>query len=117
MERPARQRWLRGDFELLVSPALLADLERVLRRPKFIKYVGLVEVADYAALIRSLAVMAPDPTLIISATPDPGDDYLVSLARATAVGSLVSADRHLTDLVNPMPPVRSPRAFLERLRH
>ena len=102
--RELLQRWLRGDFELLVSPTLLAELKRVLQRPKFRRYVSLVEVADYVALIRSLAVMAPHPPLIVGATPDPGDDYLVSLARATTVGSVVSGDRHLTDLVNPMPP-------------
>lgn len=109
-------RWLQGDFELVVSPALLAELERVLQRPKFRKYVSLPEVDDYVALIRSLAAMSPDPPLIVGATPDPGDDYLVSLARATGVGTLVSGDRHLYELVDPVPPVRLPRAFLDRLK-
>lgn len=95
---------------------MLAELERVLQRPKFRRYVSLVEVADYVALIRSLAVMAPDPPLIVGAAPDPGADYLVSLARATAVGSLVSGDRRLLELVDSAPPVLLPRAFLERLR-
>jgi putative PIN family toxin of toxin-antitoxin system len=28
-------RWADGDFDVIVSPLLLAELERVLRRPKF----------------------------------------------------------------------------------
>jgi len=42
---------------------------------------------------------------------DPGDDYLVVLARASGAQTLVSGDRHLYDLVDPVPPVLLPRAF------
>ncbi len=46
-------------------------------------------------------------------TPDPKDDYLVALARSAAAHFLVSGDPHLTELVNPRPPVLTPRAFLD----
>jgi hypothetical protein len=77
------QRWLRGDFELVVSPKLLAELERVLSRPKFGPYVTEPEGRAYVALLRRLATIVPDPPLIAELTPDPGDDYLVVLARAS----------------------------------
>ena len=48
-------------------------------------------------------------------TPDPGDDYLVALARAAKVHVLVSGDPHLSELKQARPPVLTPRAFLRRL--
>jgi predicted nucleic acid-binding protein len=62
-----------------------------------------------------LATAVPDPPPIAGLTPDPGDDYLVVLARASGAKILVSGDRHLVDLEAPTPPVLSPREFLEFL--
>jgi predicted nucleic acid-binding protein len=42
-------------------------------------------------------------------------DYLVALARAVAADFLVSGDHHLTGLVDPVPPVLTPREFRDRL--
>ncbi|MGH3429372.1 MAG: putative toxin-antitoxin system toxin component, PIN family [Mycobacteriales bacterium] len=50
-----------GKFELIVSPLLLAELEEVLCREKFRRYVGLDAVSDYLDLLRRLAVVAADP--------------------------------------------------------
>lgn len=108
-------KWLSGDFELIVSPALLAELERVLLRPKFRPYVTERESQYYVALLRRLATLIPDPPLVVGLTPDPGDDYLVVLARASNAGALVSGDRHLFQLSDPVPPVLRPREFVERL--
>ncbi len=109
------QNWLRGDFELVVSPALLLELERVLLRPKFRQYVTELEVRAYVGLLRRLATIVGDPPLVVGLTPDPGDDYLVVLARASGVQTLLSGDRHLCGLVDPVPPVLTPREFLDRL--
>ena len=109
------QRWLAGDFELIVSPALLAELESTLMRKKFRTYATELEVRAYVALLRRLATSAPDPPLISGLTPDPSDDYLVVLARGSGARVLVSGDRHLCELVDPVPPVLRPRDFLNRL--
>ena len=63
----------------------------------------------------TLAPLIKDPPEVSGLTPDPGDDYLVSLARAAGVDCLVSGDPHLTGLADPRPPVLTPRAFLDRL--
>jgi putative PIN family toxin of toxin-antitoxin system len=114
--RALLRRWLQGDFELVVSPALLAELERVLLRPKFRPYATEPEIHAYLALLRRLATIVPDPPPVAGLTPDPGDDYLVALARASNVRTLVSGDRHLYELVDAVPPVLQPRAFLNRLQ-
>src|SRR4051794_18288153 len=108
-------RWREGDFDLIVSRLLLGELERVLERPKFSGYVRPKEVAAYVTLLWEEAVVAVDPESQPGLTPDPGDDYLVALARASGAAALVSGDRHLTDLVKPHPPVMTPRQFLDRL--
>lgn len=104
--------WLEGRFELVVSPRLLDELERVLRRPKFRRYVDPRAVGSYLALFPRFGLMEDDPPHEAGLTADPGDDYLVALARAADAHALVSGDRHLLDLEDPRPRVLTPRAFL-----
>ena len=106
-------RWADEDFDLVVSPLLLAELEDVLRRPKF---HALIDSAHVDALLSGLiedAVLVGDPPLRSGLAPDPGDDYLVALAREADAQCIVSGDAHLTQLVDPCPPVLTPREFLE----
>jgi putative PIN family toxin of toxin-antitoxin system len=107
--------WLEGSFELIVCPTLLAALERVLRRPKFRPYVTAPEVRAYVALLQRVSSVERDPEIEAGLTPDPGDDYLIALARATGAHFIVSGDPHLTELRQAKPPVLTPRAFLRRL--
>jgi putative PIN family toxin of toxin-antitoxin system len=107
--------WADGQFDVIVSPLLLAELERVLRRPKF---KGSIPVVQIDALLSALAeegVLAADPEAQLGMTPDPGDDYLVALARAVDADCIVSGDPHLTQLSNSRPPVLRPREFLNSL--
>jgi uncharacterized protein len=100
-----------GSFELVVSPKLLGELEAVLRRKKFRRYLELDAVGATIRLLRSDGELVADP----SGPPpvrcaDPGDDYLISLAHARNA-ALVSGDRHLLDLAGKIP-VFSPSDFL-----
>jgi putative PIN family toxin of toxin-antitoxin system len=107
--------WLDGSFELIVCPVLLAELERVLLRPKFGPYVTVQEVRAYVALLQRLSSVELDPEATAGLTADPGDDYLVALARAAGAHVLISGDPHLTELKQARPPVLTPRVFLKRL--
>jgi uncharacterized protein len=107
--------WLDASFELIVCPVLLAELERVLLRPKFRPYVTVQEVRAYVALLQRLSSVELDPEVTAGLTADPGDDYLVALARAAAAHVLISGDPHLTELKQARPPVLTPRVFLKRL--
>lgn len=114
---PARivEVWKGGGFELVVSEALLGELEKVLLRPKFRRYLTEAEALKYVGRFGRLASVATDPEVVPRITPDPKDDYLVALARCARADFLVSGDPHLTRLEVPRPPVLSPRAFLELL--
>lgn len=105
----------RGAFELIVSPQLPGELDRVLARPKFRRYASREEARAFVDAVARLAVMVKDPPPTAGATPDPGDDYLVALVQSAGVDALVSGDRHLLAIAHPDPPVLAPRAFLDQL--
>jgi putative PIN family toxin of toxin-antitoxin system len=104
-----------GAFELVISPLLVAELDGVLRRPKFRAYVTLDDVQTFVESIRGTAELVDDPEPADEAlSQDPADEYLVALARAARVDALVSGDPHLTRLRARIP-VRTPREFLDSL--
>ena len=112
---PARivQGWLAGEFELVVSEMLLAELERALGYPKLRRRVAAGDAAEFVTLLRHGATVADDPASIRAVSADPGDDYLVALAEQERA-ILVSGDQHLLALVGRFP-IRSPRVFLNQL--
>ena len=87
-----------GGLELVVSPLLLEELEGVLGRQKFRRYVDLDAVHEYIDLLRREALAVPDPEGPSSLrSADPDDDYLIGLAQSqNAV--LVSGDKHLLEI-------------------
>jgi putative PIN family toxin of toxin-antitoxin system len=102
--------WLGGAFELVVSEALLTELDRALAYPKLSKHVTREDAADFIDLLRSSAPMFADAQRPEQVSRDPGDDYVVALATATA-SILVSADDHLLPFA-PELPIQPPAAFL-----
>jgi uncharacterized protein len=100
-------------YELLLSPDLLLEIERVLHYPKFqflspriLGYlVALTEVAEIVRPNFQLAVVEADPT----------DNRVLECARAGGAEVIVSGDRHLLDLAEfEKIPILRPRAFLDR---
>ncbi len=107
--------WMDGQFELVVSPKLLAELAGVLDRPKFRRWLTTEEARKFVGTLRTGATLIDDPSKVALSTPDPDDDYLVALAQKANADCLVSGDGDLTGLVQPKPPVLTPSAFSESL--
>ncbi len=107
--------WREGAFDLIVSPLWLDELERVLGRPRIARYLEAGDAEELTAALRLQAELVDDPPAQPGLTPDPGDDYLVALARATAADLLVSGDRHFTGIVEADPPIITPRALVDLL--
>ena len=105
--------WVDGRFELIASPALLAELRDVLARPKFRRWISTATAVDFIGGLADDALVLDDPPALPGVSPDPDDDYLIALARAAQADYLISGDRHLLDLTDPDPPVLTPRQFLE----
>jgi putative PIN family toxin of toxin-antitoxin system len=106
-------RWLVGEFELVVSESLLAELERALAYPKLRTRIAPEDAVEFASFLRDAAVLVSDPPAPPRRSPDPGDDYLLALAESEKA-IVVSGDQHLLDLADRFP-IRSPVAFLEAL--
>jgi putative PIN family toxin of toxin-antitoxin system len=107
--------WLGGEFELIVSDALLAGLERALAYPKLRQRVPQDEAAAFATLLRHGAILAPDPPNPAHRSADRGDggdDYLIALAEAERA-VLVSGDRDVLALAGEIP-IQPARAFLRQ---
>ena len=109
------RRWLAGEIDIVVSPLLLAELSEVLHRRKFRRWLTTEEAGAYMEFLARHATVVDDPPTEVGVTPDPDDDYLVSLARAGRAQVLVSGDADLVTLVDPDPPVVTPRALVDRL--
>ena len=103
--------WQEGRFELIVSPALLAELRRALAYPKLERLVPPADADAFVAWLSRSALLArdaTDPPPIHAA--DPNDDYLLALA-AEQRAELVSGDGHLLALVGDYP-IAGPADFL-----
>ena len=104
-----------GEFEMVCSPLSLSELAGVLSRPKFKRWVTSEDIEEFAAMIRLSAVMAEDPPPEPGLTPDPGDDYLVALARSARADVIISGDEQFLGITDPQPPVMSPAQFRSAL--
>ena len=108
------RRWEAGEFELVASPLLLAELERALGYPTLRRRVSVDEAAAVIRWLRGSAEVHDDPEEPGPVVPeDPDDAYLVALASSQR-SVLVSGDRHLLALADDAP-VHSPRQFLDIL--
>jgi putative PIN family toxin of toxin-antitoxin system len=113
---PARivRRWLEGEFELVVSPKLVAELRRVLAYPKISRLVPDEDARALTLLIEGEGESIADPDAGSPvAVEDPDDEYLIALAAACGA-PLVSGDKHLTALAGRFP-VFTPADFLAAL--
>jgi putative PIN family toxin of toxin-antitoxin system len=104
----------RGEFELIVSDALLHELGRAFAYPKLRRHI---DESGAAGLVRWMAdsatvVVDPDSDPPVHSR-DPDDDYLIALASAHRA-ALVTGDKDLLALEGEIP-VFSPGAFLDLL--
>ena len=99
-----------GRLALVQSPALLAELRRVVAYPKLAPVIG--DPAGLAALIEATAVVI-EPTRTIDAIADDEDDnHVLEAAVAGHADYIVSGDHHLLDLGSfEQIPILRPAAF------
>jgi predicted nucleic acid-binding protein len=85
-----------GEFEMVLSPRMLAELDGVLRRP------ALARIADggrgnaFVRHIADSALFAHDVYDPPRATADRNHDFLVAVARAAGVRYIVTSDSNLS---------------------
>ncbi|MCA1841057.1 MAG: putative toxin-antitoxin system toxin component, PIN family [Actinomycetota bacterium] len=108
--------WLHGAFDLVVSPALLNELEKTLRYPKIRKRVTEEDSENFITLLRLSGIFVDDPSDPPAVrSRDPKDDYILALA-ASQSAVIVTGDKDLLDLEGSLP-IYSPTQFLDLLMH
>jgi len=101
-----------GSFQSVVSPALIGELERVLRRPKFSSKIHDEDITPFVDFVRSASSVLDDPPARTGLAPDPGDDYLLALADAAEATHVVTGDQALLTVGDLGFKVISPRQFV-----
>jgi putative PIN family toxin of toxin-antitoxin system len=101
-------------LDIVVSPILLAEVERVLARPKLA--LGPAARVRFLRHVTGIGLVEADPTPVgeILVEADPGDDYVLRLVLAAPDRILVTGDPHLLTLAGTYP-ILEPRALLDRL--
>ena len=99
-------------FDLILCPLLLFEVSTVLlHRPKVSRRIN-ADIANYfLCVLASQAEHNPDPEWAGPITRDPGDDYLVALARDSKAAVIVSGDKDLLMWPEQRPPVVTPAVF------
>jgi putative PIN family toxin of toxin-antitoxin system len=90
------QRWLAGEFTLLISDALLDELaEKLVERG-----IEQEQVITFLAMLNSLAEYVEVPTEAVQPviTADPDDDHILACAVVARADYLVSYDPHFAPL-------------------
>lgn len=83
--------WREERFELLTSQAQLDEFRRVTRYPRLRQYIQPAEAGTVCNEVRQLAtVVATSPPVDVS--PDPADNYLLSMAKTGKADYLVTGD-------------------------
>jgi len=103
-----------GEFELIVSELLLAELQRACTYPKLRKQIPVEKAAAIISWLRHHGLVAEDrigPPPVRS--PDPEDDYLLALAISERA-FLVTGDQHLLGLRRELP-IYPPADFVRQL--
>ena len=107
--------FLDGKLDVLVSPALIAELTDVLGRGSLSACGGRSLGSVHSSPTRSSDNRRDAPPGS-PRTTDADDDYLIALAEAHGVDAVVSGDRHLLDAASSELPVLTPRELADRLR-
>lgn len=108
----------RGAFDLILSPAIVTEVEKALRLPKIRKYLldpdeALLWLADLAAF----ADLVQDTGSVIGVCRDPADDIILAAALEGRASVLVTGDDDLLALFeHEGVHIVTPRAFLELIQ-
>ena len=105
----------RGQVEAVACPKLLDELEQGLAKPYFRARLDPSVAARAVQAVRSASIVLADPIDPPRVVRDPGDDYLVAIAKIGDAELIVSGDHDLLNDTQLDPPALDPRAACLRL--
>lgn len=102
-------------YEVCVSEVTLDELQRVIARDKFERYLPLTERLAFADGVRHRVTLVP-VTSVVTDSPDPKDNPFLALALDAGASLLLASNPHLCQL-HPWRgiPILNPAAFVMAL--
>lgn len=93
-------RWEASEFDVAVSSALVAELEKALAYPHVARYHKLSkeQVDDFLKGYSTVALFVEPQLRLEVVSDDPGDDRVLECAVEAGVSYIVTGDQHLLDL-------------------
>jgi uncharacterized protein len=111
--------WREGKYLLVMSPAILTEIRKVLVSRRIFEKYHLVpqDLDDLLGLLENDSLIVPGNTHVAGAVPgDPQDEMFLSCALESGANLIVSGDHHLLDLGEYEGiPIVSVYEFFERL--
>jgi hypothetical protein len=94
------QAWRDGKFEMVLSPAMLAELARVLRYPRLRKLHGWTDahVDVFVDGLKAAATVVAGNVEVSVVADDPDDNVILACAVEGRVDYVVSGEAHLLNL-------------------
>ena len=94
------KRWRNGEFVLVMSEAILEEIDRVLHYPKIKRKRHLTEknIRDVVERLRKYSVNTPGEISLAAVIDDPSDNKFLAAAVEAEADCIVSGDRHLKAL-------------------
>ena len=93
------KRWEADEFDVVVSPPLLDELERAIQYPRVAKYLGLSQEA-ISSFLRRFAMVATvvEPQIRLEILEkDPDDNRVLECAIAGGASYIITGDKHLLE--------------------
>jgi hypothetical protein len=84
--------WQRGKFDVLTAEPQIDELMRVTRYPKIKERLNPILAGRFINELRSLSVIV-DNLPVVDISPDPYDNYLLSIASGGLADYLVTGDK------------------------
>lgn len=92
------RRWIDGQFVLVPSESIRAELARTLAKPYFANRVGVQDRAGYLVLLQTVAEPVSPTIRVDGVAAHPEDDRVLEAALAGRVDYLVTGDKGLQRL-------------------
>lgn len=111
--------WRDGDFHLVISKAILEEIDRVFRYPRIARRHRWPEerISLFIEDLAHLAILAPSKRKLTVITDDPSDNRYLECAIEGGAEYIVSGDQHLLQLgAYQKVRILAPRTFLDTLR-
>jgi putative PIN family toxin of toxin-antitoxin system len=103
------------EFEAVACPTLIGEFRDALTSKYFKERFDPEDLAEIVANVEEAATEYADPREVAALLRDPGDDYLVALARESGADAIVTGDRDLLDHPNLVPEPLDSRAACKLL--